>query len=355
LYPRLVVLPPDPEKYRFVNRKLTALLSAYTPYLSVESIDEMALSLAGTPTLEYAMRAQSDSGDGRVVAAMKTIAVEMKQRVKTDIGEWMIVSIGIASNRYLAKVASGLHKPDGLDVLTSSSIEPVLSSLKLSDLCGIKDGSIRRLSTVGITTPLAMYHADARVLVQAFHSILGQQWWFRLHGWEDGSRYTNFSSSSGDTLPKSFGHSFALPKPKLPEEKEFLQIVSQLVMKMGRRLRQANCTSRGAGIMCLFSDGTHWHERKKGERELFHDTDFRQLFFSSLLRAPRKPVRLVAVDCYDIVHNLYEQAALFEDGVKKERLTRATDAIADRWGEFTVTPGRLLDLERKVLDRIAFG
>lgn len=139
LYPRLVVLPPDPEKYRWINRKLRVLLSSYTPYLSVESIDEIVMDLAGTPVLTQlsSFRRMPESSaflkwmpdqvrhDRSCELAMTEIAREIKQRIKAEIGEWLTVSIGIAPNRYLAKVASGLHKPDGLDIITKENIEHI--------------------------------------------------------------------------------------------------------------------------------------------------------------------------------------------------------------------------------------
>src|SRR3989344_3586037 len=71
LYPRLVVLPPDPEKYRWVNRKLRVLLSSYTPYLSVESIDEMVMDLGKTPALECSSKI--------------SIAYDIKKCIKKEI------------------------------------------------------------------------------------------------------------------------------------------------------------------------------------------------------------------------------------------------------------------------------
>ena len=58
------------------------------------------------------------------------IGKNIKKRIKEEIGEWLTVSIGIAPNRYLAKVASGLHKPDGMDVITQENIEEILAGLR---------------------------------------------------------------------------------------------------------------------------------------------------------------------------------------------------------------------------------
>ncbi|MCX6792269.1 MAG: DNA polymerase IV, partial [Candidatus Gottesmanbacteria bacterium] len=112
LSPKLIVLPSDPPKYRFVNRKLLALLSEYSALVEVKSIDEMV------------MKMNTELG-------ILNTAKEIKKRIKNEIGDWLTVSIGIAPNRYLAKIASNLHKPDGLDVIDSNNIERTLGSLQL--------------------------------------------------------------------------------------------------------------------------------------------------------------------------------------------------------------------------------
>ncbi|MBI5619378.1 hypothetical protein HY950_00265 [Candidatus Gottesmanbacteria bacterium] len=170
LAPNLIVLPSDPEKYRFVNRKLLALLEQYSNDVTVKSIDEFALSLRGVFSDE------AISKDCHASLAMTT-GQEIKQRIKAEIGEWLTVSVGIAPNRYLAKVASGLHKPDGLDVIAKQNAEEILAGLRLEDLCGIKEGYGNRLRRYGITSALKFYHAPAKLLAHAFASRVGYDWW----------------------------------------------------------------------------------------------------------------------------------------------------------------------------------
>lgn len=345
----LVVLPPDPQKYRFVNRQLRGLLSQYTADVSVESIDEMVLHLLYAPSLHN--RATNQGKD--TLPAMIEIAREIKERVRHEIGEWITVSIGIAPNRYLAKVASGIEKPDGLVWLTRENIEEKLSALKLEDLCGIKEGLGTRLKAAGITTPVAMLRASSKNLQYALRSITGQYWWMRLHGYEDGTLYKAFGSPQDEQ--KSFGQSHALGKPRSPSDPRLWQILAQLVMKMGRRLRRDGCTARGIGVSLLFDDHTHWGIQHRGQTELFSDADFYTRIRTLLTQSPCRPVRIVAVTCFGLQHDLYQQASLFSEENRKEAITRAIDAIQDRFGDFVVSSGRMLEAEQKVLDRIAFG
>ncbi|MBI4066166.1 hypothetical protein HY411_00465 [Candidatus Gottesmanbacteria bacterium] len=340
LYPRLVVLPPDPEKYRWVNRNLQALLSSYTPYLSVESIDEMVMDLRDTPFL-------------KIVNTMQEVGKDIKKRIKREIGDWLTVSIGIAPNRYLAKVASGLHKPDGLDVITKENVEAVFQTLKLEDLCGIKEGNAGRLRLAGIRTPVEFYRASVATLVVALHSKTGWDWWLRLHGWEDGVMYKTFDQQ--EDIQKTFGQSFALGAARVPSDPEITKLMAQLVVKMGRRLRTAGFVAYGVSVSLLFADYSHWVKNTRTQGPLFADSDFLAQARELLVMAPVKPVRIVAVTSFNLVARGTGQISIWNTDERKWRVTDAIDAIADRWGEFMVTPGRMLAMEQKVQDRIAFG
>lgn len=339
IYPRLVVLSPDPEKYRWVNRRLRVLMSSYTAQLSVESIDEMVMDLAGTPALTR--------------QSVTQVGHEIKERIRKEIGDWLTVSIGIAPNRYLAKVASSLHKPDGLDSITKETILRVFATIQLEDLCGIKEGNARRLRACGIITPVLFVQAHPTTLVTAFHSKTGWSWWQRLHGWEDGVLYKDFECEQDPQ--KTFGQSFALGTPRIPQDPELWKILSQLIVKMGRRLRAGGFVARGISVSCFFRDSSSWHKNKTVSIPLFADNDFFALAHELLLLAPAKPVRNLAVTSYDLLPKDTGQLLLWDGDRKKRNVTEALDAIADRWGEFTVTPARMLAMEQKVLDRIAFG
>ena len=236
--------------------------------------------------------------------------------------------------------------------------------MTLEDLCGIKDGNGNRLRYAGITTPTQMCHASASDLARAFHSINGHHWWSRLHGYEDGSMYKAFgspedeaSSAEGSSGPqqKSFGQSYAFGKSYAPQDNKIHQIMSQLVLKMGKRLREAGCMAHGVGVSTLFTDFSHWGKREMHVSPLYSDGDFYQRMKSLLIQAPERPVRILAVYTYRLERTLYTQQSLLSEDTKKTELTKALDNLSDRWGEFTVTPARMLAMDERVLDRIAFG
>lgn len=351
----LVVLPPDPDKYRHVNRALCTLLGSYTPDVSVESIDEMVIKIAD---------------DRREIV---DIAKEIKQRIKQEIGDWITVSIGIAPNRYLAKVASGMQKPDGLVTITKDNIQAIFGSLKLEDLCGIKEGNATRLRASGITTPLAMLAASPKALQWALRSVVGYHWWMRVHGYDlpaqagDGFRYKAFGASDGGQ--KSFGQSHALEQPKTPSDTELWHVLAQLVAKMARRMRQDGYVAHGTGVSLVFADRSSWGAQQRLGRGLFADDDFYAYARTLLTQAPARPVRILGVSCYDLQSAARIQQSLFADDDRKRLIVRAMDRVQDRFGEYTLTFGRVVSRRfgedhsggavfrgsNRVLDRIAFG
>lgn len=332
LYPNLIVLPSDPWKYRNVHIALRKILSGYTDDFNPKSIDEFVLNFAGYPVLER--------------RNMDEIAREIKQKIKKEVGDWLTVSIGLAPNRFLAKLASSLDKPDGLDEINKDNFLDIYKSLKLTDLWGIKMRNAARLNSVGVYTVVDFYHAPVWKLKAAFSSINGFYWYVRLRGWE---------IDDVEFARKSYGNSYALPEP-LVTAKELSPILSKLVEKMGARLRGAGYKARGIHLAIFYRDDSFWHKGITFPRVFFDSRDIFKEAFKILSQAPyKKPVRELAVSCFNLIKSTSSQLELFEDVGKKEKLVKAIDIINERWGDFVVTPARMLRIGDAVPDRIAFG
>lgn len=341
IIPGLTVLTPDPPKYRFVNRKLLGLLQRFSSQVEVKSIDEMVVSMG------VAQQFWHKAGNfPSVELAMEDTAREIKKNIKEEIGEWLTVSVGISTNRYLAKVASGLHKPDGLDTITGENAKTIFSAMQVEELCGIKTGYGSRLRRFGITTALAMYNAPIKTLMAAFSSIVGYHWWLRLHGWEADDRQFD---------RKSFGQSYAFGKKSIFPDPMSTQILCQLCQKMARRMRMAGYSARGIHCSVLFTDGSFWHKGALFPNRLLSGSDCFSKAKTVLSRAPQNRIRILAVSVYCLLPKNQTQLGLFETEVKKEQLTAALDTIDEKWGAGSVFPGTLLSMDTKIQDRISFG
>ncbi len=332
LYPELIILKPDPWKYRFVHLKLRKILERYTNKFSPKSIDEFVLDLEGYPVLKN--------------NTMHEVARKIKKNIKNEIGEYITVSIGIAPSRFLAKTAAGLTKPDGLDEINKDNFWEIYNNLSLMDLCGINIKNTIRLNSAGIYSVVDFYNADIKTIRSAFPSIASYYWYLRLRGWEiDDIEFGR----------RSYGNSYSLPKPFETME-ELSPILSKLVTKMSFRLRKAGYKTQGVHVSVLYRDGDYWHKGVKTEKVLFDTRDIYKRAYQVLSNCPyRKPVRNLAVSCFNLVYKKSAQLELFEDIEKKKELSRAVDEVNDRWGEYVITPARMISARENVPDRIAFG
>jgi DNA polymerase-4 len=134
----------------------------------------------------------------------------------------------------LAKTASNLKKPDGLEEINYLNFLSIYQTLSLTDLTGISTKTATRLNLVGIYSVLDLYHADTALLKSAFRSVLASYWYQKIRGYEAGT----FSD-----ITKSIGHTYTLPKSS-SNPLEVKRVLSKLAEKVAIRLRKGNFVSQ---------------------------------------------------------------------------------------------------------------
>jgi DNA polymerase IV len=331
LYPNVIVRTPTPSLYRDIHMKFKKIFQDYSPDVTPKSIDEAVLDMSHTAKLF----------NGDLVGVGK----EIKRRLRTEINEWMSCNVGIGTNRFLAKTAASLHKPDGLDVITHENLEDVYKSLKLTDLCGINTRFEARLNAYGIFTPLQFYNAPLQKLKkQVFRSILGYYWYLRLRGHEIDA--VNFGR-------KSFGNSYAL-RDKTAEQAKLSRLLMKLCEKTGRRLRSHEYSAQGVAVWCLYTDGSYWHQSRKQEVPLYttHDIFIKAMRLLNKTEYKKKVANL-AVTVYELIDTKSEQLEIFN--MPTHDVSDAADDMNDRYGEFTVIHALMAGMNDTILDRVAFG
>jgi DNA polymerase IV len=336
LCPSVIIRTPHPTIYRDAHMKFRKIFLDYTPDVTPKSIDEAVLDFSRINNQVLFRKSLIDIG------------FEIKKRIRGEIGEWVSCNVGIGTNRFLAKTAASLHKPDGLDIITYKNIEYIYSKLTLLDLCGINTRYQARLNVAGIFTPLQFLHADLQKLKkQVFQSICGYYWYLRIRGWE---------IDSVDFKRKSYGQSYALGKKS--DDPEYLSsLLMKLTEKMGRRLRKAQKTARGVHVACGYIDGSWWHRGKTFDEELFTtDELFKKVMLVFNMQPQRKVVRKLDVCCFNLVEANSVQESLFETSRERRReVSKALDSINNKWGEWTIYSARMFGRQKEVIDRIAFG
>lgn len=284
IYSNLKVLLPDPPKYRFVHNKLHKLLLEYSPKVEPKSIDEFIVEPINKNLLN--------------------VAREIKARIKKEVGEYITVSIGIAPNRYLAKVAAGIIKPDGLVEINKDSYLEIYSKLKLTDLTGVKTGISSRLNMVGIYSVLDFYSASCEKLKIGLKKVAAHSWYMRLRGYE---------IDSVPTKRKSFGNEVSL---KITNKTNIDAIIARLFDKANFRARN------------------HGFRAKKKE-----------VFISN---------HKISVRLSNLASGSNLQFDLFGKEIKKDKLEKASDEINKKWGSFVVGSARGFTAQNIIKDRISF-
>jgi DNA polymerase-4 len=329
LCPWLIAREADPPKYREVHAKFARLLNDYSDHVISKSIDEFVFSLPSkfNPA---------------------EVSKDIKSRIKSEIGDYLRVSIGVSTNQILAKLASGLHKPDGFDIIDKNNFLEVYQTIKLQDFCGINIRNEARLHRVGIFTVPQFYSTSIQTLTSVFESVLGRYWYTRLRGYEiDDVQFAR----------RSFGQSYVLPRPM--QETEWRPILAKLVAKAARRLRAAGFSASGIHLYLRYTDHTSWHSGHNTSNLFYDDasllTSALNLYSNRVTSKPvGRRVKKIAFTCFGLGED-NGQLSCLRDLVKQKSLVSSLDKINDKWGEYSVTYGSMLGSKNHVRDAIAFG
>jgi DNA polymerase-4 len=337
--PDLVGVESDPAKYRYVYHKLLDIMNDYSAHVTMKSIDEGVIDFSQAP------KSIVDRG-------LEEIGREIKQRLRDEIGVAMRCNVGIATNRFLAKMAASLHKPDGMDVITADNLREVYSTLELQDLTGIAGRNEHRLNSVGIYTPLEFLDSAPDVLHDmVFHSINGEQWHQRLRGWE---------VDDVKTTVKRVGRQYVLDGFNLTFD-EILQRLHHLCESVGERMRKQGLSARGVyvGTRTFNMEGdkrrNYWHASYVAQSPFFSNKTIYSLARQLFLSAPPN-IRDINVHVYMLHANEESQMSIFADQIARERLvTTAIDELNERYGEHTVHAADTLKTGPFVKTKIPFG
>lgn len=330
----LVVLETDPPKYHFAYQQLVNIMQSYSPNVTMKSIDEGVIDFHGT---RHHINNRS----------LPDIGYEIKQRLKEAVGCWMRCNIGIAPNRFLAKLAASLHKPDGLDVITYQNLRDVLSTLQLTDLHGIAHRNQARLNAAGIFTPLQFLDARSDLLRHhVFRSICGEDWYQRLRGYEVDDQ--EFST-------KTIGRQYVLEDTHLDDE-TINSRLAYLCETTGMKLRHKGFCARGIMVYARYLSGDYWYERKMFKTTFFSNAEVHRRAMLLFNRRPHDDyVREIGVTCYQLEPSHQNQISLLEEVNREVWLTEAVDQVNQQYGEFTLTFAGSYPSRGIVKQKIPFG
>ncbi len=238
LCPGIEIVEARPSRYVELHHRLVAAVESCIHVEAVLSIDEMWC------WLPYNLREPQTT---------EKIARSIKRAVSEQVSPWIKASVGVAPNRWLAKMASKMRKPDGLLVIEPHHLPDILYELDLRDMHGVGRAMELRLHAHGIHHSRLLCAATRQQLHNAWGGIGGDQLWMQLRGQE-------IPDPATASARRSIGHSHVLPPEKRHPEGA-LPVLHKLTQKAAQRLRSHGMLACSFQLSLQYLRGGRWeHE-----------------------------------------------------------------------------------------------
>ncbi len=315
--PHAIIVPVRFARYREISDQVFSIFETYTPAVQPISIDEAFLDLTGTERL-----------NGPPLQVAKTI----KRRIHDEIG--LTASVGVSHNKFLAKLASDLEKPDGLTVIGLDDVDRVLPPLAIGRIWGIGPKSAKKLESLGVRKIGDLRNKDA-------------DWMTRQIG-ADADHYRRLALGlddrevTPDSQAKSIGQEQTF-EINVNDPEEIRTVILGQVEQVARRLRKHGLSASTITLKIRYGDfktitrsttletatdvtSVLWHAARK----LFDDWTEKEF----------KPVRLIGASAKGLVQG-GGQLGLFADPKmdKERKLDLAVDQINARLGKAGIRRG----------------
>ncbi|MAT15402.1 MAG: DNA polymerase IV [Planctomyces sp.] len=311
LCPNGVYIRPRHQHYAVVSRQIRAIMESFTPLVEPLSLDEAFLDVTGSEKL---------------FGSAIEIGQQIKQRICDEVQ--LVASVGVAPNKYLAKIASDLNKPDGFCVVDSARVQEFLDPLAVSRLWGVGKVSQETFKQLGIKTIGELRQVPDSYLSRKFGKF-GEHLWRLAHGIDE-------RRVEPDHQAKSISHETTFSIDIRDPEVLKMWLLEQ-TEQVARRLRRHGLFGKTVNLKIRFSD----FQTFTRAQSLDHATQTTQEIWETAVelleqKAPRRalPVRLLGVGMSHLRGDSERQLDLFanHDHEKLNRLDQTTDAIRDRFG-----------------------
>lgn len=329
LCPGLEIVEARPPLYVQTHEKILAAVDSVLPIHKVTSIDEMFCKMG--------LRQ-------RELDEAFSVAQQVKEAIHERVGEHLLCSIGLAPNRFLAKIAGKMQKPDGLTALSQEDLPHKLYSLSLRDLTGIGKRMHARLERHGISTVEQLCACSRDQLRRIWKGVVGERWWYALRGYD---------LPETPTRRRTLGHSHVLP-PEFRTPEGAKAVLIRLVHKAAARLRKLGYWAGGMAVSLSYARREKW----KSATPLVpcQDTQTMVQALSALwkLRSAAGTPHKVAVVLYDLVHDTCRTPPLFTEDSRRSGLAQAMDIVNGRFGSNAVYLAAMHRSLHTAPSRIAF-
>ena len=340
LCPRAEFLRPRPKRYSEVSREVFSIFGKYTPLVEPLSIDEAFLDVTGSRLPGVPANVDED-GYGAGVA----IARALRERVEKETGG-LTCSIGIASNKYLAKIASDLRKPRGMVIVPLGAEEEFLAPLPIEKIWGVGPKMAERLRAIGIDLVGDMQRLGVEPLQRALGDETGEHFWRLCRGVDHRPVVTEQEVKS-ISQEKTYGQ-FLAPADRETIERELFRMSD----KVAARLRARELWGRTVQL--------------KARDEKFHTVtrsaslDSPTCLVEEIYRAAlgmfdervdfgNRRIRLLGVGVSGLTGEPRRQLDFFDSGrlQQAESMAAISDAVCRKIGDKAILRAKMLEGEKE--------
>lgn len=317
LCPHAIIVPTRFSRYREVSERLFEIFDQVSPLVQPLSIDEAFLDLTGTEKV-----------NGSPIEAAR----RLKDRVRQEL--CLTASVGVAPNKFLAKLASDLEKPDGLTVIMRQDVDRVLPPLPVTKIWGIGPKTAKRLEGMAIRTIGDLRRATDNTLKRLLGDDI-ERIRNLAHG-IDARVVVNDSEAKQISQEQTFG-------VNITEAEIVRGELHEQTQQVARRLRKHHLKAGGVTVKIRFGE----FQTITRSRALTEPTDRTDLLwqatrdvFDTWAKESFQPVRLIGMAARSL-RGAGEQLSLFADAQdeKHQQLDKTVDRIVDRFGSGAVRRG----------------
>jgi DNA polymerase IV len=355
--PDIILVAGDHADYAKYSHAITEAVDLACPVAHNPSIDEMVCQLIG--------REQEPP-------RARKIALEIKESIYKNVGVALRCSIGMAPNRYLAKIASDMQKPDGLIGLLPSQLPRAIAHLDLRALPGVGARTEARLNRKGITTMEQLLALDRNGMRTLFDSVWGD----RMYHWLRGAQTEDATGNNvaQAEVQKSLGHSHVLaPEHRSPEGS--WAVAHKLLHKAAMRLRMEHFYTGSLAVTIRYQLTRDQAERMKSKKHTsgikhsgwgmearFRDCQdtltlleiLRSLWAQRPQGAEFQKPFFVGITLRNLIPETEYQAELFADPSNRADLSATMDKLNLKYGHTTLHFAGMLPARDSAPTRIAF-
>jgi DNA polymerase-4 len=322
--PGIVVIPPDHHAYRDASHRLMSLLSDVTPVVEAVSVDEAFLDV---------------SGSIRRLGRPGRIALDVRRAVRDELG--LPATVGAASTKFVAKLASSLAKPDGLLIVPPGEVSALLRPLPAGALWGVGPRTADKLRSCGFATVADIADAPIGRLAAIVGQASARSLQALAHGHDD-------RPVTPESAEVSIGTEQTFDRDVV-DDAVIRRTLLNLSATAARRLRIAGHTGRTVVLKVRFDDITTITRSDSADAPIDDDREVYAAALRNWERVARgnRRVRLLGVRVENLspAGGLEEQMSLGDDPLRPgwRAARQAVDALADRFGSAAPRPAALVD------------